>query len=63
MKKTRKRPETGVLILSSDTRLESGEHHVDAINAQGVPVRVCRVKCLPGTHPFTADSANAGEKE
>ena len=40
-------------------QLESGEHHIDALDSEGVPIRLCTKKHIPGTHPFTSDGANA----
>ena len=28
-------------VFSRETRLESGEHHIDALDIEGVPVRLC----------------------
>jgi hypothetical protein len=52
-------PKSKQWVLSRDTRLESGEHHIDALDIEGVPIRICAKKHIPGTHPFTADDANA----
>ena len=52
-------PKQELLIFSRETQLESGEHHIDALDSEGVPIRLCTKKHIPGTHPFTADGANA----
>ena len=46
-------------VFSRETQLESGEHHIDALDSEGVPIRLCTKKHIPGTHPFTSDGANA----
>ena len=46
-------------MFSRETQLESGEHHIDALDSEGVPIRLCTKKHIPGTHPFTSDGANA----
>ena len=52
-------PKQELLIFSRETQLESGEHHIDAFDIEGVPVRLCSKKHIPGTHPLTADGVNA----
>jgi hypothetical protein len=47
------------LIFSRETQLESGEHHIDALDSEGVPIRLRTKKHIPGTHFFTSDGANA----
>jgi hypothetical protein len=46
-------------VFSRETQLESGDHHIDALDSEGVPIRLCTKKHIPGTHPFTSDGANA----
>ena len=48
-------------VFSRETQLESGKHHIDALDSEGVPIRLCAKKHIPGTHPFTSDGANAEE--
>jgi hypothetical protein len=40
--------------LSRDTRLESGERHIDGVDIEGVPIRLCTI-----AHPLTANGTNA----
>jgi hypothetical protein len=60
-------PKPKLWILSRDTRLESGEHHIDGLNLDGNPIRLCNVseetyyRMHPHMHPFTAETSNAGE--
>jgi hypothetical protein len=41
-------PKQELLIFSRETRLESGEHHIDAFDIEGAPVRLCSKKAFPG---------------
>jgi hypothetical protein len=52
-------PKSKQWFFSRETRLESGEHHIDALDIDGVPIRLCSKELIPGMHPFTADGANA----
>ena len=52
-------PKQELLIFSRETQLESGEHHIDALDSEGVPIRLCTKKHIQVTHPFTSDGANA----
>jgi hypothetical protein len=45
-------------VFSRETRLESGEHHIDAADIEGVPIRLCAKEHIPGTHPFTEYDTN-----
>jgi hypothetical protein len=40
--------------LSRETRLESGKRHIDGVDIEGIPIRLCTI-----AHPLTADGANA----
>ena len=46
-------------VLSRETQLESGEHHIDALDSEGVPIRLCNKKHISGTQPFSSGGANA----
>jgi hypothetical protein len=48
-----KPPKPKQWVLSRETQLESGEHHIDAIDSEGVPIRLCTKELIPGTHPLT----------
>ena len=46
-------------VLSRETQLESGEHHIDALDSEGVPIRLCTKKHISGTRPFSSGGVNA----
>ena len=37
-------------VFSRETQLESGEHHIDALDIEGVPVRLCTKDAYPARH-------------
>ena len=46
-------------VFSRKTKMESGEHHIDALDIDGAPVRLCTIHVPPGTRPLTAAGVNA----
>ena len=54
-----KLPKPKQWVFSRETRLESGEHLIDALDSEGIPIRLCTKKAYPGYTPFTSDGANA----
>jgi hypothetical protein len=52
-----RQPKPKQWVLSRETQLESGEHHIDALDS--VPIRLCNKKHISGAQPFSSGGANA----
>ena len=50
-------------VLSRKTQLESGDHHIDALDIDGAPLRLCTGYVPPGTRPLTAYGVNAEQED